>query len=151
MGSEYGIPNMNKQTLAEKSVQKMVNNDPFSRWLGIRVKEIKPGSVILEMTVRPEMLNGFGVAHGGIAFALADSALAFAANTHGRVSLALENNISFVNKIVERDLLTATAEQLSVGQRIGVYKIRVTNKEGETVALFRGTVYRTEEEHFPEK
>lgn len=139
---------MNKQTLAENTVQKMVEDDPFSRWLGIQVKQVKPGEVTLEMSVRPEMLNGFSVAHGGIVFSLADSALAFAANTHGRVSLALENNISFIHKIVERDVLTARTEELSVGRRIGVYRIAITRQTGDTVALFRGTVYRTEERHF---
>ncbi|MDR8393308.1 hotdog fold thioesterase [Aliifodinibius sp. S!AR15-10] len=142
---------MDKQTLAEKSVQKMIGNDPFSRWLGIRVKEIKPGSVTLEMSVRPEMLNGFGVAHGGIAYSLADSALAFAANTHGKVSLALENNISYIKKITEKDLLTAKTEELSVGRTIGVYQITITRNDEEKVAVFRGTVYRTENDHFPEE
>ncbi|MDX1638960.1 MAG: hotdog fold thioesterase, partial [Balneolaceae bacterium] len=130
---------MEKQTLAEKSVQKMLENDPFSRWLGIEVTEIRPGSATLEMTVRSEMLNGFGVAHGGIAYSLADSALAFAANTHGRVSLAIENNISYIHKITEGDRLTGTAEELSVGRRIGVYRITITRNGDQKAAVFRGT------------
>lgn len=128
----------------------MTADDAFSRWLGIVVKELKPGYAKLEMTVRAEMLNGFGVAHGGIAFSLADSALAFASNGYGKVSLALENNISFTRKVVEGDILTATVEELSLASRIGVYRITVTRQDNKTVAVFRGTVYRTPEQHFPD-
>lgn len=142
---------MNKQVLAEKVVARMMDNDAFSRWLGIEVKEVKPGYAELELTVRPEMLNGFGVAHGGIAFSLADSALAFASNSHGRVALALENNISFIRKVEDGDVLTATAEELSLGNRIGVYRIAVTRQDGKKVGVFRGTVFRTKERHFPDQ
>lgn len=142
---------MNKQELAEKVVAKMMGDDAFSRWLGIEVKEISPGHAKLEMSVRPEMLNGFGVAHGGIAYSLADSALAFASNSHGRVALALENNISYTRKVEDGDTLTATAEELSLGNRIAVYRILVTRQDEKTVAIFRGTVFRTKERHFPEE
>lgn len=142
--------NENKQKRAEKVVQKMYDNDAFSQWLGIDVVEIKPGYAKLRMKVRDEMTNGFKVAHGGIAFSLADSALAFASNTHGRVSLALENNISFLKRVAEGDMLEAVAEELQSGNRIGVYNVAVTNQTGTTVAVFRGTVYRTTEDHFPE-
>lgn len=140
-----------KQKLAEEVVQKMYDNDAFSQWLGIDVVEIKPGYAKLRMKVRDEMTNGFKVAHGGIAFSLADSALAFASNTYGRVSLALENNISFLKRVAEGDMLEAVAEELQSGNRIGVYNITVTNQTGTTVAVFRGTVYRTTEDHFPEE
>ncbi|MDX1618425.1 MAG: hotdog fold thioesterase [Balneolaceae bacterium] len=142
---------MNKQSLAEKVVDKMMADDAFSRWLGIEVREIRPGYTELELTVRPEMLNGFRVAHGGIAYALADSALAFASNSHGRVALALENNISYTRKVEEGNVLTATAEELSLGSRIGVYRIAVSRQDGKGVALFRGTVFRTKEYHFPDE
>lgn len=128
----------------------MMAADAFSQWLGIKVEELKPGYAKLEMTVRAEMINGFGVAHGGIAFSLADSALAFASNGYGKVSLALENNISFTRKVVEGDILTATVEELSLASRIGVYRITVTRQDNKTVAVFRGTVYRTPEQHFPD-
>jgi len=140
-----------KQKLAEEVVQKMYDNDAFSQWLGIDVVEIKPGYAKLRMKVRDDMTNGFKVAHGGIAFSLADSALAFASNTYGRVSLALENNISFLKRVAEGDMLEAVAEELQSGNRIGVYNITVTNQTGTTVAVFRGTVYRTTEDHFPEE
>lgn len=142
---------MDKQELAEKVVAKMMADDPFSRWLGIEIGRLAPGAAELTMTVRGEMLNGFGVSHGGIAFSLADSALAFASNSHGRVALALENNISFTRKVSEGDVLTATAEELSLGRRIGVYRIAVTRQDGTGVALFRGTVFRTPQLHFPDE
>ncbi len=122
----------------------MFANDPFSRWLGIEIVEVDAGRVMLKMKVRREMLNGFGVCHGGIAFSLADSAFAFASNTHGRVSLALDASISYPVKVLEGDVLTAVAEEESLTHRIGIYTITVTNQNGEKVALFRGTVYRTD-------
>lgn len=141
---------MDSQERAEKVVSKMMGDDAFSRWLGIEVEEVRPGGVRLSMRVTPEMVNGFGVAHGGIAFSLADSALAFASNGYGRVAVAMENNISFVRRVDEGDRLTAVAEELSLGRRIGVYEVTVTNQEGQKVALFRGTVFRTREHHFPD-
>lgn len=139
---------MNKQELAEKVVKKMMADDAFSQWLGIEVKTIKPGFAELQMNVRPEMVNGFKVSHGGVAFSLADSALAFASNSYGRVALALENNISFIKKVMAGDLLTATTEELSLGNRIAVYNVEVQNQKNEKVAIFRGTVFRTKEKHF---
>ncbi|MDZ7692553.1 MAG: hotdog fold thioesterase [Balneolaceae bacterium] len=114
---------MDKQAVAEQTVSKLSGRGTFSKWLGIQVKMVKPGSVTLQMTVRSEMLNGLGVAHGGIAFSLADTALGFASNSHGTISMAVENNISYLQKIREGDLLTATTEELSQGKRIGVYRI----------------------------
>lgn len=128
----------------------MMADDAFSQWLGIEVTNIAPGSVTLQMQVRQEMVNGFNVSHGGIAFSLADSALAFASNSYGRVALALENNISFIKKVLPGDLLTATTEELSLGNRIGVYNVTITNQNDDTIATFRGTVFRTQEQHFEE-
>lgn len=139
---------MEKDKIAEKVVEKMMADDAFSQWLGIEIAEIAPGYAELTMEIRKEMVNGFNVSHGGIAFSLADSALAFASNSYGRVALALENNISFIKKVVAGDLLTATTEELSLGQRIGVYNIDITNQRNETVGTFRGTVFRTREQHF---
>lgn len=138
---------MNKQEQARKIVFQMMADDAFSQWLGIDVIGVEPGYVALKMEVVPAMTNGFKVAHGGITFALADSALAFASNSHGRVALALENNISYSRKVNPGDILTAETEELSIGNTTGVYNIAVTNQEGQNVALFRGTVYRTDEKH----
>jgi acyl-CoA thioesterase len=141
---------MDDQLLAQKVIDKMMADDAFSRWLGIEVIEIKPGYAKLKMKVRQEMVNGFNVSHGGIAFSLADSALAFASNSYGRVAVAMENNISFIKKVVAGDILTAETEELSIGRRIGVYNISITNQKKEQVALFRGTVFRTKNYHFEE-
>ncbi|MDZ7771493.1 MAG: hydroxyphenylacetyl-CoA thioesterase PaaI [Balneolaceae bacterium] len=140
---------MDPQELAEKVVRKMMDDDAFSRWLEIEVAEIAPGRSVLEMTVTETMTNGFGVTHGGVTFSLADSALAFASNSYGRVAVALENNISYVRRVNEGDRLTAEATELSLGRRIAVYEITVTNQEDRKVALFRGTVFRTQDHHFP--
>lgn len=126
----------------------MMADDAFSQWLGIEVMDIKPGFAKLQMKVGDEMVNGFNVSHGGIAFSLADSALAFASNSYGRVAVAMENNISFMKKVVAGDTLTAQTEELSIGRRIGVYNISVTNQDEQQVALFRGTVFRTQNYHF---
>lgn len=139
---------MDKQILAQKVVEKMMTKDAFSRWLGIEVADIKPGYVELQMVIRKEMVNGFNVSHGGIVFSLADSALAFASNSYGRVALALENDISYLEKVVAGDHLTAKTEELSLGNRIGVYNVTIKNQKDEQVALFRGTVFRTQEQHF---
>jgi acyl-CoA thioesterase len=126
----------------------MLEHDSFSRWLGISLHEIKPGFCILKMMVREEMLNGFGILHGGVTFALADSALAFAANSHGRKSVSIETNMSYVESCLKGDELTATATQASLTNKIAVYHVEICNQTKKTVALFKGTVYRTEKEWF---
>lgn len=125
----------------------MLQNDAFSKWMGIKVLESEPGYVKLSIKIRNEMTNGFGVCHGGITFSLADSALAFASNSRGTISLALENNINFTKKVSVGDTLNAETEELQNGRTIGVYKVRITNQNEELVAEFRGTVYRTGQKH----
>jgi len=122
--------------------------DAFSQWLGIEVMEVGPGYVKLQMDIRDEMNNGFQVTHGGIAYAFADSALAFASNSHGPVALALENNISYLRKVNSGDTITAVTEEVRIGRSIGVYNIVMTNQNGKRVAFFRGTVFRTKKRHF---
>ena len=135
---------------SEKIVDTMYQNDAFSQWLGIEVVEVKDGYCELKMTVRKEMLNGFQIAHGGIAYSLADSALAFASNSHGRKSLSVETSISHTVSVKEGDVLTAITEELSLSDKIGVYLITITNQDNQEVAYFKGTVYRTSKEWFPE-
>lgn len=124
-------------------VDRMFNNDPFSKWLGIERIQDGAGVSILRMTVRKEMLNGFNAAHGGITYSLADSALAFASNGHGIQSMSIETSISHTTKVFEGDVLTAIAKELSLSSRICVYQVEVSNQNNEIVALFKGTVYRT--------
>jgi len=142
---------MDKQTLAKEVVKKMMADDAFSRWLGIDILEVKPGFARISMTVRPEMNNGFSITHGGIAYSLADSAFAFASNSHGRVAVALETNISYLKKVGSGDTLEATAEQLSLGNTVGVYNVTIRNQNDAKVAHFRGTVFRTKEQHLTSK
>lgn len=127
----------------EEVVSKMYDNDWFSQWLGIERVKVEAGSCVLKMTVRKEMLNGFGIAHGGITYSLADSALAFASNSHGRKSVSVETSISHTAQLHEGDVITATAEEMSISNKIAVYHITIKNQEDKTVALFKGTVYRT--------
>jgi acyl-CoA thioesterase len=137
---------MKKTSLATRVVNRMYNHDPFSKWLGIERVEDGAGKSTLRMTVRQEMLNGFSVAHGGITYSLADSALAFAANGHGIQSMSIETGISYTKKVMEGDVLTTSTKEISLTTRIGIYQIDITNQNNEIVALFKGTVYRTGEE-----
>ena len=130
-------------TIAKKVVDKMYENDAFSQWLGIKRIEDGAGISVLQMTVRKEMLNGFYILHGGIAYSLADSTLAFASNSHGRKAVSVETSISHTHACKEGDVLTTHTQEMSLSNKIGVYQITITNQEDKTVALFKGTVYRT--------
>ncbi|MBA3645649.1 MAG: hydroxyphenylacetyl-CoA thioesterase PaaI [Gemmatimonadaceae bacterium] len=121
----------------------MVSRDGFSAWLGIEIVEVRPGACTVRLKVRRDMLNGFGMCHGGIPYSIADSALAFASNTHGTVTVSIENTISYPAPVSEGDILTAVAAEESAGNRIAFYRVTVTNQADVTVGLFRGTVYRT--------
>ncbi|MCG3166606.1 MAG: Acyl-coenzyme A thioesterase PaaI [Bacteroidia bacterium] len=140
-----------EKNLAESVVNKMFDEDEFSRWLGIERVLIEQGHCILRMKIRKEMLNGFGIAHGGIAFSFADSALAFASNSYGRLSVALECSISFPVAVKEGDVLTCEAKELVLTNKTGTYLIEVKNQKSESVAFFKGTVYRTSKEWFPKE
>jgi len=127
-------------------VDKMYNGDAFSQWLGIERVEEKPGYSKLKMTVREEMTNGFKIAHGGITYSLADSALAFASNSHGRQAVSIETSISHTKAVHIGDIITAEATELNLTNATGIYDIKVRNQNDEVVALFKGTVYRTKKE-----
>lgn len=130
----------------EEIVDKMMSEDAFSQWLGVEVLEKTKGNSVLKMTVRKEMTNGFGVAHGGISYSIADSALAFASNSHGIKSMSIETSISHTKPILVGDVLIARANEKTKGNKIAVYDIPVENQKGEIVALFKGTVYRSGKE-----
>lgn len=135
------------ETRADRIVQGMYSRDAFSQWLGVEVLEVGPGTCRCRMLVRPEMVNGFGLAHGGIAFAFADSTFAFACNTQGRIAMSIENAISYPAPIHPGDVLISDASEETGTGRLGFYSVRVTNQKEEIVALFRGVAYRTSEEH----
>ena len=132
-----------------KIINKMFDQDAFSQWLGIEIMDVSEGFCQLKMTVRKEMLNGFQIAHGGIAYSLADSALAFASNSHGRKSLSVETSISHTVSVKEGEVLTVATKELSLSDKIGVYLITIINQRNEDVAYFKGTVYRTSKEWSP--
>lgn len=131
----------------EKVVDHMLEQDAFSQWLGIELLEIREGYSRIQMTVRKEMVNGFGIAHGGIAFSLADSAFAFACNNRNNLSVALDTNISFTRAVQIGDILTAEAIEIHNGRSTGVYSISIFNQQNEQVALFKGTCFRTGKTH----
>lgn len=124
-------------------VDHMMANDKFSQWLGINVLEIREGYSRISMTVREEMVNGFGITHGGIAFSLADSAFAFACNNRNNLSVALDTSMVFTKAVQIGDVLTAEAKELHNGRSTGLYHITITNQRGEEVAHFKGTCFRT--------
>jgi acyl-CoA thioesterase len=135
--------------LAKRIVDKMINGDAFSQWLGIEVLEVTEGSCKLKMTVRKEMTNGFDIAHGGISYSLADSALAFAANSDGIQSLSIETSISHTKKVMIGDTLIAETQEISKNDKNAVYNINITNQDNIEIAHFQGKVYRTVREWFP--
>jgi acyl-CoA thioesterase len=136
---------MNKNNVT-RIIDAMMKKDLFSQWLGIERLEERAGFCKLRMTIREEMCNGFDIAHGGIAFSFADSALAFASNSHGRQAVSIETSISHVKRLKTGDVITATAMEQSLTNHIGNYYIEIQRDSGEIVALFKGTVYRTEKE-----
>jgi acyl-CoA thioesterase len=134
---------MNKDTVAREVVDHMMDHDAFSQWLGIEVLEITEGYSRISMTIRKEMVNGFGIVHGGVPFAFADSAFAFACNNRNNLSVALDVTISFMKAMHIGDILTAEAKEIHNGRSTGVYLITIHNQKNEQVALFKGTCFRT--------
>ena len=132
-----------KDKTAREVVNEMMRKDLFSQWLGIEVVEIKEGYSKIQMTIREEMINGFDIVHGGIAFSLADSAFAFACNNRNNLSVAMDTSISFTKATKPGDVLTAEAKEMHNGRSTGLYLITVTNQHGGQVAHFKGTCFRT--------
>jgi acyl-CoA thioesterase len=128
---------------ATEIVDKMLSNDAFSRWLGIELVHIEPGNCKLKMVTRVEMLNGFGILHGGISYSLADSALAFAANSFGNHALSVETSISHHAKVKENEVLYAQATPIVTKEKFSHYQVLIKNAEDEVIASFRGAVYNS--------
>ena len=135
--------------LAKNVVEKMMSGDAFSQWLGIEVLEITTSFCKLQLKVREEMTNGFDIAHGGIAYSLADSCLAFAANSDGIQAVSIETSISHNKKVTSGDTLTATSKQINKSSKTALYYVIIINQNNQEVAHFKGTVFRTEKEWFP--
>ncbi len=136
---------MNNQMSPAAIVERMIEFDAFSQWLGIEVLETGLGYSKIQMTVRPEMVNGFRIAHGGITFSFADSAFAFASNSRGKHAVSVDTSINHLAAVKIGDILIAEAEELDVGRRLAHYQVTVYRGEGEKVALFKGMVYRKDQ------
>ncbi len=133
---------MEAQATAEKVRDVMLADDAASRMLGLQITEVAPGRAVATMTVRPDMLNGFAICHGGLIATLADSAFAFACNSRNALTVASGFGIDILKSARLGDVLTATAAETSLAGRTGLYDITVTNQRGELIAVFRGRSHR---------
>lgn len=127
---------------SEEIPHKMLSLDPFSTWLGIEILEVQLGKVKLGMRIKKDMLNSMKKAHGGIAYALADTAFGFVANTHGKFAVSIETSINHIEALEEGDYLTAESVIESTKNKLGFHIVEVKRGQ-ELVALFKGVVYRT--------
>jgi acyl-CoA thioesterase len=133
---------LDPQALAAHVRDGMLADDRATRHFGIRVTAVGPGSATVEMAVREHMLNGFGTCHGGVLTALADSAFAFACNSHNTMAVAAGLSMDFLRPARAGDVLAAEAVELSCGSRSGLYDVTVRNQHGERIAAFRGRAHR---------
>ena len=127
----------------QQVLQTMLANDNFSKWMGIEIDEFKEGYCQLHYTIIEDMLNGFGIVHGGVIFSGADSAFAFACNSQGILSVALDAHITFIRAAKAGDVMTVTATEIHTGNKTSFYNVTTTNKNEEVVSVFKGTAYRT--------
>ncbi len=133
---------MNADQVARACADTMLSNDRASSALGMEVVEVSSGRAVMTMTVREDMVNGHDLCHGGLIFSLADSAFAFACNSHNLNTVAAGARIEFLRPGRLGDVLTAVAEEVSQGKLTGVYDVLVSNEQDKTVALFRGNAHR---------
>jgi len=126
------------QRIAELAAGTLYGSDQASQMLGMVIESVAPGAARVTMRVRPDMVNGHGICHGGLVFALADSAFAFACNSHGDNTVAAGAAIEFLAPGREGDLLTASASERWRAGKSGIYEIEVRNEQDEVIALFRG-------------
>lgn len=136
------MTDLTPQQLAEACAEAMFSRDQASQQLGMKIVSVAPGRAVLTMTVDNRMIQGHGACHGGYLFTLADSAFAFSCNTYDKATVASGCNIEYVSPAKEGDLLTATAEERSRGNRTGIYDITITNQADQVVAYFRGKSYQ---------
>jgi acyl-CoA thioesterase len=134
---------MTNDQRARAVVDHMMTHDRFSQWLGIKVLEVREGYSRIKMEVRAEMVNGFGIVHGGVPFSLADSAFAFACNNRNNLSVALDTSINFLKSTKVGDVLIAEAIEQHDGRSTGLYQITITNQHEQQVAIFKGLCFRT--------
>lgn len=132
---------------AKQVYEKMMSKDFCSQWMGIELIEIREGYCEISMEVKKEMLNGYSILHGGIAYAFADSAFAFASNSYGRIAVSIQGSMNFMSSAREGDKLKAVAQAINVGYKTADFDVNVYNEEkDEIMYAFRGTVYRKSQE-----
>jgi acyl-CoA thioesterase len=122
-------------------IDQMMRHDAFTQWLGADRIEAGAGHCTLRMTIRPDMLNGHGTAHGGITYSLADSALAFASNSRGNHAVSIETSIAHLKPLRAGDVITATATEDHRSRQLGLYRVLVHREDGSLVAVFKGNVF----------
>ena len=130
------------EAVAERSARTLFANDRASQNLGMALLSVAAGGASVSMTVRPDMTNGHGICHGGIIFTLADSAFAFACNSHGPATVAAAVSIDFLTPAKVGDVLTAVAKERWLGGRTGLYDLSVTRADGTLIAHARGRSHR---------
>lgn len=128
---------MNK-TIAERAAAIMWAEDNASKWLGMELAEVTEGAAVLTLAVQPHHCNGHGILHGGVTFSLADSAFAFACNSRGQRTVAQSNTITYLAPGHAGDTITATAREVRLSGRSGIYDVTVTTQTGAVIAEFRG-------------
>ena len=141
---------MTQKELTDKIAEHIKKNDKFATWLGVELLENAPGYAKIKMKIRPDMINSFGTCHGGVTLAFAQTALAFCSNNYGNIAVALDTGMAFTTPLYEGDEVIAETKEESKRSKIAVYTIRVTKTTGETVGIFRGSVYDTGKKYFPE-
>ena len=134
---------MAEQISPKEVLQVMLKRDRFTEWLGLQIIEIGKGYCKLQYRINQEMMNGFDNVHGGILFSAADSAFAFACNSYGHLTVALDASVSFTKPAKTGELMTVEAVEVFLGNKIGIYDVRTSNENNELIALFKGTAYRT--------
>jgi acyl-CoA thioesterase len=121
-------------------VSTMMEKDEFSRFLGMTVAEITEGYCSLSMHISENMTNGFGIAHGGISYSLADSTLAFAANSRGKKCVSIDTSITHLASVQSGDTLLTKSIEIHYGKQVAIYLVDVFNQNDKRIAHFKGTV-----------
>mgnify|MGYP003666459750 FL=1 len=138
------------QERAERSSEAMLKDDHTTKSMGMTIEAVGPGTATLSMVVRKDHLNGHGSCHGGAIFTLADSAFAFACNSHNTVTVAQHCSVAFLAPGREGDKLTAAAKEVTLAGRSGIYDVTVTRDDGVAIAEFRGLSRTVSGTHFDE-
>lgn len=134
-------------TPTSSPIYELASHDSFSTWMGVKIMELSPNYSRISMEVRSDMMNGFGILHGGITFAFADTAFGYASNWEGKINVALDASITFTHPAIVGDILIAEARCLNHTRKTGLYRVDIKNSRQQLVAAFQATCYKTEKPH----